>query len=374
MADMTKNGEDLQLEEAKKELEMWKNKTKEAEDVKARLTLEKLNEEDVKMKAQQEMMARSKEQEELKEEFNERRMEVQKEINVLGKHNQNLINKLNKCRDKLEKKKAECTKLKQKFKIYAQIPDPEVEFNARSDKQVEDDDQPIRGEFVIVQRASAPLKRGQALITFEEEKVASQILKMAKCSVSCDAQIVDVNPKKIALDPSVKFEVHLPVSRKQLHVSGVLSSLSGERIKDRLQISFSRPSRGGGEVEEVQYDQNSGTAKVTFLHPGVADSLVLKGEYLVDLDSEIKVQVGPVYEYKLSKFQTFCGSSRRTVLLDGIEEVVDQEELQDHLEIHFQKPRNYGGEIESIKYVSREEKHLLAFFNCEKEEEEEMHQ
>ncbi|XP_060890414.1 N-myc-interactor isoform X1 [Labrus mixtus] len=368
MADMTKKGEeDLQLEEAKKELQTWKNKTKEAEDVIARLTLEKLDEEEVKTKAQQEMMARFKEQEKLKEEFNERKMEVQKEINDLSKQNQNLIDNLNKCRDKLQKKKNECTKLKQKFKIYAQIPDSEVEFSARSDKQVEDEDQPIRGEFVIVQRVSAPLKKGQALITFEEETVASQILMMAMCSVACDAQIMDVKPERITMDPSVKFEVHLPVSRKQLCVSGVLSSLSEERIKDCLQISFSRPSRGGGEVEEVLYDQNTGTAQVTFLHPGVADSLVLKGEYLVDLDSEMKVQVGPVYTYKLSKFQTFCGSSRRTVLLDGIKEMMDQEELQDHLEIHFQKPRNQGGEIESIKYVSRQEEHLLAFFTCEEE-------
>lgn len=41
----------------------------------------------------------------------------------------------------------------------------------------------------------------------------------------------------------------------------------------------------------------------------------------------------------------------------------DEEDLQDHLEIHFQKPSNYGGEIESIKYISKG-KALQAFF-CE---------
>lgn len=63
--------------------------------------------------------------------------------------------------------------------------------------------------------------------------------------------------------------------------------------------------------------------------------------------------------------QTFCGSSKRTVLLEGIKDVMDQEDLQDSLEIHFQKPRNHGGEIESIEYVSREKGQLTAFFNCD---------
>lgn len=39
-------------------------------------------------------------------------------------------------------------------------------------------------------------------------------------------------------------------------------------MKDRLEMSFSRPSRGGGEVERVEYDENTGTGCVTFLHPG----------------------------------------------------------------------------------------------------------
>lgn len=62
-------------------------------------------------------------------------------------------------------------------------------------------------------------------------------------------------------------------------------------------------------------------------------------------------------------FQTFCGSPDRTVLLD-IEDDKDKEDIQDHLEIHFQKPSNYGGEIESIVYNSRDEA-MHAFLVCE---------
>lgn len=42
----------------------------------------------------------------------------------------------------------------------------------------------------------------------------------------------------------------------------------------------------------------------------------------------------------------------------------DEEDMQDYLEIHFQKPSNYGGEIENIKYISKR-KAPQAFFFCE---------
>ncbi|KAI3355944.1 hypothetical protein L3Q82_004495 [Scortum barcoo] len=357
--------EGSQLGEAKKELETWKIKVERANDVKARLILEKLEEDEAKTKAQQEMSAYVKRQEECQKEFTQSMTTVQDEILKLGKRKQDLLNKLKRCQDELEAERAESTKLKQKFKVIcAQIPDTEVKFSAQNKEEKEDNSQQIRGVFAISQRPTVLLQGGQALITFEEEKVASQILKIAKCSVSCDNISLDVKPKRITMDPTVKFEVHLDVSRKKLKVSNVPPSMPEERMKDRLEMSFSRPSQGGGEVESVEYDKNTGTGQITFLNPGVAEILALMGWYLVDLDSEVNVQVGPINKYQLRKFQTFCGSPKRTILLDDIEDRVDEEELQDNLEIHFQKPSNYGGEIESIKYISRG-KALQAFFLCE---------
>lgn len=64
------------------------------------------------------------------------------------------------------------------------------------------------------------------------------------------------------------LQVHLDISKRKIKLSNVFSSFAEERIKDRLEMSFSKPSRGGGEVERVEYDSNSGTALVTFLQPG----------------------------------------------------------------------------------------------------------
>ncbi|XP_035772287.1 N-myc-interactor [Neolamprologus brichardi] len=218
--------------------------------------------------------------------------------------------------------------------IYAQIPDTEVKFisqNKETREEGDEDSQPIRGVFTISQRAAVLLQGGQALITFEEEKVARQILKIAKCSVSCENSSLDVKPRRITMDPAVKFEVD------------------------------------AATVSSVKYDKNTGTWCVTFLQPGVTESLVLRGRYDVELDTEVKVQVGPIYEYQLRRFQTFCGCPKRTILLDDIQDMVDEEDLQDHLEIHFQKPSNSGGEIESIKYIAKPK--VLQAFLCESTEE-----
>lgn len=40
----------------------------------------------------------------------------------------------------------------------------------------------------------------------------------------------------------------------------------------------------------------------------------------------------------------------RTVLLTGIPDIMDKDNLQDNLEIHFQKTANGGGEVEGILY------------------------
>lgn len=353
--------EDSHFKEAIKDLETWKTKAERADDVKARLILEKLEEDDAKSKAQQEMLVCIEKQDECQKEFTRSFNALQDEILKLGKHRQDLLDKLKNHQAELEAKRAESIKLKQKFKIYVQIPDTEVKFCCQNKDEREDDSQLIRGVFSISQRPTVLLQGGQALITFEEERVASQILKIPKCSVSCDNSCLDTKPEMITMDPAVKFEVYLDVSRKKLKVSNIPSTMSLERMADRLEMSFSKPSRGGGEVDCVEYDNNPGTGQITFLQPGVTESLALRGKYRVDLDSEVNVQVETIYKYQLCKFQTFSGSPKRTILLDDIEDIEDEEDLQDHLEIHFQKPSNYGGEIECIKYIPKGE--MQAFFS-----------
>lgn len=362
-------GSELQVDgailEAKKELEKWKALIEKEEDKKSRLVLEKLDSDDSKAFAQKEMSAVVKEGEKLKQEFTTRMNKLHEEICGLEKRNEDLREMLKNNLAEVEASQVERRKLQQRFKVYAAISDSKVMFTRKvTEEEAElqrDSHQYIRGVFTITQKPSVILSGGQALLTFEEEKVASQILKMAKCTVSCDKARTDVTPRGLKLDPTVKFEIHFDVSKKSVKFSDAPPTMPEERMRDRLEMGFSRPSRGGGEVEDVVYDKRAGTGQITFLNTGVAETLAMKKTFPVDLETRTTVTVQPVYEYQLKKFQTFRGALKRTVLLDDVKDVEDEEDLQDQLEIHFQKPSNNGGEVESIRYLSAG-KRVRAFF------------
>lgn len=300
------------------------------------------------------MMELIHKQDELQREVHQSSKSVQQQMSEVRRRKMELTENLKSSRAQLQQKRAETQRLQQKFKICAELPDTEVEFV--KPKQDDDDvtsEKPIRGQFCVCQEGALLLTGRQALITFEEERVVSQILKTGRCSVSFDDHTLEVTPKRIRTEPLVQFEIELCVSRSLLDVSEVVSSMAKERVADRLELAFCRPSRGGAEVKSVEVDLRQGTARVAFIKPGVAEWLALRGEHMVDLDVQTVVKVAPVYEYQLHKFQSFCGTTERTLLLDDIADTRDEEEeVQDQLEIHFQKPSNGGGEIEHTLYTS----------------------
>lgn len=63
----------------------------------------------------------------------------------------------------------------------------------------------------------------------------------------------------------------------------------------------------------------------------------------------------------------FSGISKRTLLLTDIEDMEeDEENIQDMVAIHFQKPSNGGGEVEHIRYASEGTK--VAYFETDVED------
>lgn len=364
------NGEPKILDEEKMdaeaaELQKYKELIQCADDERSRLLLEKMEAEHEKKKAQKEFEDLAELEDKLTLQFKGDLEKIQEEMKSLDRVKQDLQRELKDLQKKLNMKKAETASLQQKFKIKAEIPVKRMKFTQAEPEEKEDRD--VTGVFTVTQRPSFFLKGGHALITFEEENVAEQILRLAKCCVPCDKIKMDVKPYSLTLEPSVKFEVHMKVSKKTIKFSNAPPTLPEERMKDRLEISFSKASRGGGEVDSVDYDKQGGTGRITFVHTGVAENLVLREKFSVYAGSDLEVDVLPLYEYQLKKFQTYSGVPNRTVLLGGIQDVMDEEDLQDHLEIHFQKPSNYGGEVLAIKYVPAG-KALTAFFSEAKEE------
>ncbi|KAG7467325.1 hypothetical protein MATL_G00152190 [Megalops atlanticus] len=355
--------EQKQFTEAREELEKWKRKVENAETEKSRLILEKLETEETKKQAQKETMDLLAQQQKNAEAASRMRKVLEGDIMEFEKCNQALMEKLKEYEGMLKNKQAECDALQQKFKIHTDIPEKKVIFTKALKEGEEEDCKDIVSVFTITQMPSFNLKGGHALITFEEEKVAEKILKLAKCSVVCDSTKMDVKPYCLTLDPSVKFEVHMNVSKRKIRFSNTPPYLSEESMRDRLEIGFSKPSQGGGEVEKVAYNKDTGVGEITFLNTGVAERLTLRKKYCIDASREADVNIHPYFEFQLKKFQTFCGASRRSVLLGGIQDTGEEEEdMQDQLEIHFQKPSNHGGEVESIRYLSRG-RSAVAYFN-----------
>ncbi|XP_041116419.1 N-myc-interactor-like isoform X2 [Polyodon spathula] len=354
-----------ELRNLKKELEQLKTQFEKADAVKSRLLLDKLDQEKQKNEAQDEMMVLVQEEKDFWKALENQKQDLEQEALAVAETNHQLRHQINKQKERLKFMRSESESLQQKFKVIAAILEKAVKFTGVEkeipDHKLEEDCLHIQGQFSIIEQPTFTLSGGQALITFEEEQVAERILKLARCPVTVDSAKMDVKPSRVALDPTVKFEVQLNMSLKKIEVSNIPPVLPEERIRDKLELSFSKPSLGGGEVENVDYDKDSGTAVITFVHTGVAERVAMKKTYPFDI-SEVSVSL--CTEHQIKKLQTFCGTSRRTVLLSGVRDILDEEDLQDNLEIHFQKPSNYGGEVENIKYTAQGQT-TVAYFNEE---------
>ncbi|KFQ86822.1 N-myc-interactor, partial [Phoenicopterus ruber ruber] len=200
------------------------------------------------------------------------------------------------------------------------------------------------------------LNQNQALITFEDEKVAQRLIKMGKHTVNLDNKTADVRVNPFTLEMGKKFELHVTISGKKINVSEVPElSIPEDWMRDKLELNFYKSEYGGGEIENVNYDKRSRTAVITFLRPGAANNFVGCTKYPFFVNGRCyRLPVSPATNVHLEKLQLFCGISKKTILLKGIQETEDDEEsIQDMIEIHFQKPSNSGGEIEKIKYVSK---------------------
>ncbi|NXG22399.1 NMI protein, partial [Grallaria varia] len=201
------------------------------------------------------------------------------------------------------------------------------------------------------------VNQNQALLTFDDEEVAQRLTKKGKHSVSLDSKTVDVKAVPVTLEMGIKFELHVTVSGRKICVSEIPDlPIPEDWMRDKLELNFSKTEQGGGgEVEDVTYDRPSRSAVITFRRPGASSVFVGCTKYPFFANGRsYKLSVSPSADLRLKNCQPYCGVSKKTILLKGIQETEEEEEsIQDMIEIHFQKPSNGGGEIEKIKYVSK---------------------
>uniref|UniRef100_A0A8D0MWN7 N-myc-interactor n=1 Tax=Sus scrofa TaxID=9823 RepID=A0A8D0MWN7_PIG len=186
--------------------------------------------------------------------------------------NQKLIDELEKeniqLTEELQKLEAELQETTTNSQIHEDIPETKIKFtsleNPESDRQFSN----ISYSCQVSSKVPYELQKGQALITFEKEEVAQNVIRMESHHVQMQGVKVKVMAKPVSLKSGVRFQVHVEVSKMKINVTEIPDELPESQMRDKLELSFSKSRYGGGEVESVEYDRQAGSAVVTFVESG----------------------------------------------------------------------------------------------------------
>ncbi|XP_044537765.1 N-myc-interactor-like [Gracilinanus agilis] len=299
-------------------------------------------------------------EEKLKQLIEDPESDVEKNIDEMAKANTEL---------KIEIKKAEM-ELQQpsSYLVKRNIPTEKMKFP--SVKSPEDDSQylNISCSFQVTTQFEYELKRGQALINFEDEQIAQNVIKRGKHHVTFDKEEMKLMAKPVPPKTGLIFQVLSKISKKKINVAGIPNELPEEQMRDKLALSFSKSQNGGGEIEQVEYNINTQTAVITFLQNGVADNILKHKKYpLYSNTSCYQAVVSPHMEKHVKKLQIFSEISKRTVLVTGFRNIQDDEEgIEEDIFIHFQKGSNGGGDVDFVKCAFK--KPQISYFEANLDE------
>ncbi|XP_026222553.1 interferon-induced 35 kDa protein homolog [Anabas testudineus] len=273
-------------------------------------------------------------------------LEIQKmKLNKLKQEESDLMREIQKVEDALREEQTTYNHLKQQTDVFTAVPEKNLVFNGLTENAANTD------KFEMKARIVYPMNGGTALVTFEEEDVAKNILQLKKHQVDLGDECritLEASPVHLML-PSL-VEIDTEVCPRRILVSN-LPKVDTDTMLNRLEIHFSKTKNGGGEVEMCEMMPDSGTVVVTFMGEHVAKGLTEKEYHDVEIQKKkYRVRVTPFLNGNITNLKTKMSMCRRTVLLTGIPDVMERDSLQDMLEIHFQKNSNGGGEIEAFLY------------------------
>ncbi|XP_052491792.1 N-myc-interactor isoform X1 [Budorcas taxicolor] len=252
----------------------------------------------------------------------------------------------------IQKLEAELQETTGTSQINEDIPETKIKFTSVENPESDSEFSDISYSCQVSSKVPYELQKGQALITFEKEEVAQNVIKMARHLVQVQNENVMLMANPVPLNSGVRFQVHVGVSKMKISVTDIPDELPETQMRDKLELSFSKSRNGGGEVECVEYDKQTRSALITFVESGVADRILKMKDYPLYINQNCyRVTVSPYTETHLKKFQVFSGVSKRTVLLTGLKDLqmTDEETVEDFISIHFQREKNGGGEVEVVK-------------------------
>ncbi|XP_020664571.3 N-myc-interactor isoform X3 [Pogona vitticeps] len=337
--------------------EQLKEKLVKAEKLKADMLLLKLAADEKKKTLQNEL-------EKLKDLVSKKKRQEdhKRDLSIIKEQNTELRKVIGSLKSKLESVTAQCEELGRSVQLKKQIPEKKMKCTRLENVTTEDKYTNMSCFFKITPKIPFRVGQGEALITFEEESVAQEVIRRRSHTVSLENEDIILQALPVPLDTGVTFELHVKIPQQKVQVSDIPDlNLPDEWMRDKLELYFYK-TKLGGEVQNVTYDQRSCMALVTFTQPIAANDIVKYGAYPFHAGDWIfPITVSPIKQSHIEKFQIFSGISRKTVLLKGIQtKEEDDENVQDMIAIHFQKPSSGGGEVESVRYVRKGTK--IAYF------------
>ncbi|XP_075465522.1 N-myc-interactor [Ascaphus truei] len=344
------------LHRLKEECEAWKEKCDREDNRKTTLLIQKLDADENKIKEKELVTKLGEEEKANEEDLSEKEQLYKREVNELMNKNSELEKEIQELEERLDAKVATFTKHSEQLQIGKKLPENNINFTAielMKDNAKNDTPLDISCKSVVTINGAFVLQNGQALLTFEDEEVAQRVIKKSSYTLNFNgAPFLEVRAGPVHLQQTLKFEVNTCISTKKVIVRNLPLGLCDEYLKDKLELTFYKSKIGGGEIENVECDQINNSAHITFLKTGVVGHLTKRRthEFIANGHAH-EVTVEPFIECNLNKLQLCSGISTRTVLLTGIKEAQEAEEdIQDQIEIYFQKPSNGGGEVEAVAY------------------------
>ncbi|KAM8933537.1 N-myc-interactor [Pelodytes ibericus] len=349
------------IEKLKEEYEELQKIIDDLENQKTALIIKKLDADEKKDSAQRRVMELIKQEQETAGQLLEMGKRFQREYGELNEKNLTLKKKVDELDTNLHKDMKTLRNLQEELQVENKVPETNINYVAPGNatnvgKNGVDLD--ISYKCIVVINKPFVMKAGETLLTFEQEDVAENVISKKEHKIDFDGTSVDVTAHPIYLKKTIQFEINTTISSKKLCVLSLPSDLPEQHIKDKLELKFYKSNVGGGEINSVEYDKDKNVAVIEFLDHGVVERILKNNYYPFTAgDHTHKVTVQPLYNSQLNKLQIFSAVSPRTVRLSQINGVVESEEdVQDLIEVHFQKPSHGGGEVEVIIYSQKEDK------------------
>uniref|UniRef100_A0A8D1VF24 NID domain-containing protein n=1 Tax=Sus scrofa TaxID=9823 RepID=A0A8D1VF24_PIG len=210
--------------------------------------------------------------------------------------------------------------------------------------------------------AAAAENEAQGQRKLPTRQVAKQVLQQKEHTIDMEEFRLRVQVQPLELPMLTTIQVASQMSDKKVFVSGIPAGLklSEEELLDKLEIFFGKTKNGGGDVETRELLQ--GGVVLGFTKDEVAQQLCQKGQFSVPLGKQqFPLTVSPYVSGEIQKAQVRSQPVPQSMLVLNIPDVLDGPELQDVLEIHFQKPTRGGGEVEAVIVVPPGQRGLAVF-------------